>query len=64
MASVKNTPVFHEHPGIEPSPQLELFDVSQYQLHYVTKRPPYRKRMRRDARQLLIEGVFDQTGTR
>lgn len=45
MAVVKDTPVCHEHPSIDPSPQLELFDLSPWKGRYVTKRPPYRKRI-------------------
>jgi hypothetical protein len=59
MVSVENTPVFHEHPGIEVSPQLELFDASPFKLRYVTRRPPYRKRTKNpvDAIQLLIDAL-------
>jgi hypothetical protein len=55
IASVSNTPVFHDYPGIEPTAQLELFDISQFQLHYVSRRPPYRKRVRSDAIQLVMD---------
>ena len=30
--SVFDTPVFHDHPGIEPTKQLELFNLSKFQL--------------------------------
>jgi hypothetical protein len=52
--------VFHDNPGIEKSPQLELFDISDFSMRYVTKRPPYRKRKRFpiDAVQLVIEGIY------
>ena len=57
IASVPNTPVFHDHPGIEPTRQLELFDVSQFQLRYVSRRPPYQKHPRGNAIQLLMVGL-------
>jgi transposase InsO family protein len=41
IQSVQNTPVFHDHQRIQPSLQLELFDLSAYELHYVTQLPPY-----------------------
>jgi hypothetical protein len=34
VSSVLNTPVFHDHRDIESSAQLELFDLSQFQLCY------------------------------
>jgi len=40
VSSILNTPVFHVHSGIESSKQLELFDLSQFQLRYVSRRPP------------------------
>ena len=55
IASIPNTPVFHDHPGIEPSAQLELFDFSQLQLRYVSRRPPNQKYPRDKGTQLLIE---------
>jgi hypothetical protein len=57
VSSVSNTPVFHDHPGIEPTAQLELFDLSQFQLRYVSRRPPNRKHPSGDATQLVIEGL-------
>ncbi len=55
ITSVFSTPVFHDHPGIEPTRQLELFDFSQSQFRYVSRRPPYRKRIRSDATQLVMD---------
>jgi transposase InsO family protein len=57
VSSIFNTPVFHAHPGIEPSKQLELFDLSQFQLHYVSRRPPNQKHVSGNADQLVIEGL-------
>jgi hypothetical protein len=57
VVSVSNAPVFHDHPEIETSLQLELFDLSQFQLRYVNRRPPNRKHPRGDATQLLIAGL-------
>ena len=57
VTSVSNTPVFHDHPGIEPTAQLELFDLSQFQLCYVSRRPPNRKHPPGNATQLVIEGL-------
>ena len=57
VSSVYNTPVFHDHPGIESSTQLELFDFSQFQLRYVSRRPPNQKHPRESATQLVIEGL-------
>ena len=61
ITSVDSTPVFHHNSGIEKSPQLELFDISDFsqRIRYVTKRPPYRKRriFPIDATQLVIEGI-------
>jgi transposase InsO family protein len=57
ITAVSNTPVFHDHPGIEPSAQLELFDFSQFQLRYVSRRPPNRKHPPGSATQLVIEGL-------
>lgn len=55
MVQVENAPLFHDHPQISDSPQLELFDLSNYQLRYVTKRPAYQsKRFKRDAIQLAL----------
>ena len=57
VASISNAPVFHDHPEIKNSPQLELFDLSQFQLRYVSRRPPNRKHPRGNAIQLLMEGL-------
>lgn len=57
IASVSNTPVFHDHPGIEPSAQLELFDMSQFQLRYMSRRSPNRKHPPGNATQLVMEGI-------
>jgi hypothetical protein len=57
VSSIFNTPVFHDHPGIESSKQLELFDLSQYQLRYVSRRPPNHKHPAGRATQLMIEGL-------
>ena len=57
IASISNKPVFHDHPEIKPSAQLELFDFSQFQLLYVSRRPPNRKHPRSNAIQLLMEGL-------
>jgi hypothetical protein len=57
IASVSNTPVFHDHPGIEPTKQLELFDMFQFKLRYVSRRPPNRKHPTGNATQLVIEGL-------
>ncbi len=57
VASVSNTPVFHDHPEIEPTRQLELFDLSQFQLCYVSRRPPNRRHPRGDTTQLLMTGL-------
>ena len=54
ITSVSNTHVFHDHPEIKSSTQLELFDFSQFQLHYMSRRPPNRKHPRGDDMQLLI----------
>ena len=52
IASIFNTPVFHDHPEIKPSAQLELFDFSQFQLRYVSRRPPNLKHLRANSTQL------------
>jgi len=57
VASVPNTPVFRDYPGIETSTQLELFDLSQFWLRYVSCRPPNRKHHRSNAVQLLMEDL-------
>ena len=57
VTSIPNTPVFHNHPGIEPTKQLELFDLSKFQLCYVNRRLPNRKHPRENATQLLMEGL-------
>jgi transposase InsO family protein len=57
VSSVYNTPVFHDHPGIESSAQLELFDFSQFQLRYVSRRPPNQKHPVGSATQLVIEAL-------
>ncbi len=54
IISISNTPVFHNHPEIKTSTQLELFDLSQFHLRYVSRRPPNRKHPRGKATQLLI----------
>ena len=56
-ASVSDTPVFHDHPGIEPTKQLELFDMSQFKLGYVSRRRPNRKHPTGNATQLVMEGI-------
>lgn len=48
---ISNDAVFHDHPRIEMSGQLELFDLSVFPRRYVSERAPYRKRIRRDASQ-------------
>ena len=55
VSSVSNTPVFHKHPGIEPTAQLELFDMSQFQLRYVSRRPPNQKHPTGNATQLIMK---------
>ncbi|MFC1716887.1 integrase core domain-containing protein [Candidatus Poribacteria bacterium] len=57
ITSVPNIPVFHGHPGIEPTAQLELFDLSQFQLRYVSRRPPNQKRLPGNATQLVMKGL-------
>jgi hypothetical protein len=57
IVSVSNTPVFHDHPGIESAKQLELFDFSQFQLRHVSRRPPNQKHPPGNATQLEIEGI-------
>ena len=57
VASVSNNPVFHDHTGIESTKQLEIFDLSQFQLRYVSRRPPNRKHPPGNAVQLMIEGL-------
>jgi len=57
IASVSNTPVFHDHPGTESSTQLELFDLSQFPLRYVSRRPPNQKHPRESATQLVMESL-------
>ncbi len=57
ITAVSNTPVFHDHPGIEPTAQLELFDFSQSSLCYVSRRPPNQKHLPGNATQLTIEGL-------
>ncbi len=54
IVSIPNTPVFHDHPEIKPSAQLELFDLSQFQLRYVSRRPPNQKHPRGKGTQLWI----------
>ncbi|MCH8295668.1 hypothetical protein IH992_31695 [Candidatus Poribacteria bacterium] len=44
MASIANAPIFHNHPGIEVSRQLQLFDISEFKLRYVSRRPENQKR--------------------
>jgi len=57
VSSVLNTPVFHDNRDIESSTQLELFDLSGFQLRYVSHRPPNQKHASGNARQLIIEGL-------
>lgn len=57
VSSIFNTPVFHDHPGIESSKQLELFALSQFQFRYVSRRPPNHKNPEGNATQLMIEGL-------
>ena len=57
VASIYNTPVFHDHRGIDSSTQLELFDLSQFQLRYVSRRPPNQKHTSGNGIQLVIEGL-------
>jgi hypothetical protein len=57
ISSVSNTPVFHDHPGVESSTQLELFDLSRFPLRYVSRRPPNQKQPRESAIQLFIKGL-------
>ena len=57
VSSIFNTPVFHDHPGIESSKQLELFDLSQFQLRYVSRRIPNQKNSSGNADQLVIDGL-------
>jgi len=57
IAYIPNTPVFHNHPEIKPSTQLELFDFSRFRLCYVSCRLPNRKHPRGDAEQLMIEDL-------
>ena len=57
VSSVSNTPVFHKHPGIEATAQLELFDFSHFQLRYVNRRPPNQKHPPGNATQLIMEGL-------
>ena len=57
VASVSDIPVFHDHPGMEPTKQLELFDMSQFKLRYVSRRPPNRKHPPGNATQLVMEDI-------
>jgi transposase InsO family protein len=57
VSSIFDTPVFHDHPGIESSKQLELFDLSQFQLRYVSRRLPNQKNVSGNADQLVIDGL-------
>lgn len=57
IASISNAPVFHDHPEIEPTRQLELFHVSLFQLRYVSRRPPNQKYPRGKGTQILIENL-------
>ncbi len=50
-------PVFHDHPGIEVSLQLELFNLTEFELRYVTWHPPYRQRQSKPTLQLMLEGI-------
>ena len=59
IKSVQNMPVFHQHRKIEASKQLELFDLSGYELRYVTRRRSYQKRrLKVDAIQLTIDEIL------
>lgn len=58
VSSILNMPVFHDHRDIESSAQLELFDLSGFQLRYVSRRPPNQKHISGKAEQLMING-FD-----
>jgi len=49
--------VFHDNRDIESSAQLELFDLSGFQLHYVCRRPPNQKHASGNAEQLMINGL-------
>ena len=57
VSSILNTPVFHDNRDIGSSAQLELFDLSGFQLHYVSRRPPNQKHASGDAEQFMIEGL-------
>jgi len=57
VSSILNTPVFHDNRDIESSAQLELFDLSGFQLRYVSRRPPNQKHVSGNAQQLIIEGL-------
>lgn len=57
VSSIFNTPVFHDHPGIEPSKQLELFDLSMFKMRYVGCRPPNQKYPTGNGVQLVIKGL-------
>ena len=57
ITSIFNTPVFHDHPEIKPSTQLELFDLSHFSLRYISRRPPNQKRPSGNATQLVMEGI-------
>ena len=57
VSSILNTPVFHDNRDIESSEQLELFDLSGFQLCYVGRRPPNQKHVSGNAEQLIIEGL-------
>ena len=63
ITSIETTPVLHDHSGIEKSPQLELFDITDFasQMRYVTRRPPNQKRRTFpiDATQLVLEAIGD-----
>jgi len=57
VSSILNTPVFHDNRDIESSAQLELFDLSGFQLRYVSRRPPNQKHISGNAQQLIIDGL-------
>ncbi len=63
ITAIPNTPVFHDHPEIKPSAQLELLAFSQLQLRHVSRRPPYQKYPPGNATQLMMEGL-DQAGNK
>jgi len=57
VSSILNTPMFHDNRDIGSSAQLELFDLSGFQLRYVSRRPPNQKHASGNAEQLIINGL-------